>query len=142
MWLLDANLLIYSFREELPQHEKAREWLLRVLGKQAVGLPTLAETAFLRLVTKPLGPLTAAPWSEAWGFIGALLSHPQVRRIVPGARHPEILDQLARQHELRGDQLTDGWLAALALEQDAVMASADRGFARFTGLRWSNPLDP
>ena len=31
--------------------------------------------------------------------------------------------------------------AALAIENGAVLYTADRGFARFPGLRWCHPLD-
>jgi predicted nucleic acid-binding protein len=44
---------------------------------------------------------------------------------------------LAALHQSTG---TDAWLAALALEKDATLASADTGFSRFDGLRWINPL--
>jgi predicted nucleic acid-binding protein len=30
----------------------------------------------------------------------------------------------------------------LAIEHDCVWVSTDRGFARFPGLRWRNPLEP
>jgi hypothetical protein len=35
----------------------------------------------------------------------------------------------------------DAYLAALAIEHDAEWYSADRGFARFPGLRHRHPLD-
>ena len=141
MLLLDANILIYAFREELPQHTHARDWLLQVLtAREGIGVPTLAETAFLRLTTKPLGPLTAATWEAAWNFLTVLLEHRTARRVQPSARHPEILDRLAHHYDLRGDTIVDGWLAALALECDATFVSADHGFSRFEGLRWLNPI--
>ena len=55
MLLLDANILIYAFREELLQHASARAWLLSALsGGEPIGVPTLAEIAFLRLCTGPI----------------------------------------------------------------------------------------
>jgi uncharacterized protein len=139
--LLDANILIYAFREELPQHASARAWLLSALsGGEPIGVPTLAEIAFLRLCTKPLGPLNAATWEATWNFLAVLFGHRTSRRVVPGARHPELLDSLARRYGLKGDRLVDGWLAALALEQDATFISADHGFSRFEGLKRVNPV--
>jgi hypothetical protein len=32
--------------------------------------------------------------------------------------------------------------AAFAIEQNAELLTADGGFSRFTGLRFSNPLEP
>lgn len=141
MLLLDANILIYAFREELPQHVSARAWLLGALSaSDPIGVPTLAEIAFLRLCTKPLGPLKAATWEATWNFLAVLFGHRTSLRVVPGARHPELLDGLARRYGLKGDGLVDGWLAAVALEQDATFVSADYGFSRFEGLKWMDPV--
>jgi len=41
----------------------------------------------------------------------------------------------------RGDDVMDAHLAALAIEHGLILCSADRGFVRFRGLRWKNPLD-
>ena len=35
---------------------------------------------------------------------------------------------------------TDAHLAALAIENEAELCSADTDFARFRALRWTNPL--
>ncbi len=34
----------------------------------------------------------------------------------------------------------DVHLAALAIEHDLTLCSADNGFARYPGLKWLNPL--
>lgn len=39
------------------------------------------------------------------------------------------------------DLVPDAWLAALAIENDATLASLDRDFAWFRGLRWADPTD-
>jgi uncharacterized protein len=141
--LLDANILLYAFRKELPQHARARAWLLQSLtGRETVGVPTLSETAFLRLATKRLGPLEAATWDAAWDFISRLLEHRPAQRVTPGTNHPEIFDRLARRYGLHGDATIDGWLAALAIERGATFVSADGGFERFKEMRWLNPLRP
>jgi toxin-antitoxin system PIN domain toxin len=138
MTLVDANLLIYAFRQELPQHAASRKWLLELPGP--LGIPTLCEVAFLRLVTKRLGHLEAAPWSAAWEFLTRLLSRPGVRRIQPGQRHSEIFSRLVIANQITGDSLVDVWIAACALENQATLASVDRGFARFPELNWCNPI--
>ena len=35
---------------------------------------------------------------------------------------------------------TPGTLAAIAIEHGAVLATTDRDFSRFPGLKWTNPL--
>ena len=39
-----------------------------------------------------------------------------------------------------GNLVTDGQIAAVALEHDAVVHTADADFIRLAGLRWLNPL--
>jgi hypothetical protein len=36
---------------------------------------------------------------------------------------------------------TDAHLAALAIESNATLHTADTDFLRFPGLRWTNPLE-
>jgi uncharacterized protein len=35
----------------------------------------------------------------------------------------------------------DAYLAAIAIDRDAELITADRGFARFPDLRWRHPFD-
>jgi uncharacterized protein len=39
-----------------------------------------------------------------------------------------------------GNLTTDAHLAALAIEHQTELHSTDADFARFSGLRWKNPL--
>lgn len=40
-----------------------------------------------------------------------------------------------------GNNVPDAHIAALAMERDAVVHTSDRGFRRFPGLRWRDPLE-
>jgi hypothetical protein len=40
-----------------------------------------------------------------------------------------------------GNPTTDAHLAALAIEADATLHTADADFLRFRGMKWINPLD-
>jgi predicted nucleic acid-binding protein len=51
-----------------------------------------------------------------------------------------LLRQLLEPLGTAGNLTTDAHLAALALEHDAELCSADVDFSRFPGLRWFNPL--
>lgn len=42
---------------------------------------------------------------------------------------------------MRGNLVPDLDLAALAMEQSAVLVTFDRGFGRYRGLRWRSPSD-
>jgi len=45
-----------------------------------------------------------------------------------------------RRYQLTGNLVTDGQLAAIAVEHGLTLCSADTDFARFTDIRWENPL--
>ncbi len=45
-----------------------------------------------------------------------------------------------KRHQPRGNLITDAQLAALAIEHGIELCSADTDFARFTEVRWNNPL--
>ena len=59
----------------------------------------------------------------------------------PGERHWEILRSLMISGQVRGPLIMDAHLAALAIEHGATLATSDRDFARFSGLRILNPLE-
>jgi hypothetical protein len=140
MIIPDANVLIYAFRKELPQYSFASAWLQKALtGGELIGLVVPVELAFLRLMTKPLGGLPAAPWATAWAFIEALISVPNVRRIHAGSRHASLFSSLCS-NTGAGDGVTDLYIAALVLENHATLISADKGFGRFQKLKWVNPF--
>jgi predicted nucleic acid-binding protein len=43
--------------------------------------------------------------------------------------------------QVGGATITDAHIAACAMENAAVLYMADRDFARFSGLKFTNPLD-
>jgi predicted nucleic acid-binding protein len=63
-----------------------------------------------------------------------------VSELHPGPAHRTIFVRMARDYHLTGNDLSDAFVAAAAIEAGAILASTDRGFARFRGLRWVDPL--
>ena len=136
---VDVNVLLCGFREELSQHRQAREWIQAALSRHRLAIPTLTEVGFLRLATTRLGPLTAAPWEAAWAFLEALFQAGAVRA-GPEIHHASIFDELVRKYAWQGDKSSDAWLAALAIEQGAILVSADSDFRTIRELRWRHPF--
>jgi uncharacterized protein len=139
--LVDANLLIYAVHEGSAQHQVASSWLTEALnGSRRVGLPWQSLTAFMRIATHPRvfdRPLEPA---VAWARIEDWLASPVAWIPAPGPRFAALLGQLVTAHDIRGNLVPDAMLAALALEHGLVVCSNDTDFARFAGLRWTNPL--
>jgi toxin-antitoxin system PIN domain toxin len=137
----DVNLLLYAHFDVFEQHEPAREWWQGLLSdKHEVGIATIVVFGFVRVATnrrvfKP--PMTVV---DALGAVEGWLARPNVRVLVPGPRHLEIAFGLLRAAGTGGDLTTDAQIAALALEHQAELHSNDSDFARFSGLRWIDPL--
>jgi len=140
---VDANLLIYAVNAAAPQHIHAREWLdARMNSSDRVGLPWASLLAFLRLVTNPRIFPRPLGMAEAWNRIDAWLSRAPAWVPAPTQRHSEILARLLVAPGVHGNLVPDAHLAALAIEHGLELNSTDGDFARFTGLRWRNPLAP
>ncbi len=139
--LVDANLLLYATDEQSPYNRRAVGWIEEKLnGSRRVGLPWQSLAAFLRIATHPRilkQPLTPA---DAWGQVEDWLSAPAAWVPTAGPSYAALLGELIVGHEITGNLLPDAQLAALALEHGVAVCSADTDFARFTEVRWENPL--
>ena len=142
MILPDTNLLLYAFRNEFPEHGKARRWLDGLASDRGLlALHPLTVAAFLRLATRRLGPLPPAPSATALAFVVGL----EQRGIwlTETTDHTRLMGRLLQRHQISGDGIPDAWLAALAITQGLTLASHDQGFARFAPeLQWLDPLAP
>lgn len=68
------------------------------------------------------------------------LDQPVSTILQPGERHWDILRAVARDGQAVGPLFMDAVLAAIAMEHGATLCTTDRDFARFPGLKWTNPL--
>jgi uncharacterized protein len=138
----DVNLLIYAVNQNAPHHERARSWLESALsGSEPVGLPWLVLVAFLRLTTNKRifeSPLKA---THALDLVTGWLSQPCALALNPGERHWLILSRLLHRAGTAGNLTNDAHLAAIAIEHNACLYSADNDFRRFADLNFENPLD-
>ena len=139
--LIDANLLLYAADAAAPQHERAAGWLADQLnGTRRVGIPWESLNAFMRIATHPRAsehPLTP---DAAWQFVDDWLSVPTVWVPLPTDDHAAVFGALIEKYRLAGNLIPDGQLTALAIEHGLEVCSTDTDFARFSEIRWSNPL--
>jgi toxin-antitoxin system PIN domain toxin len=137
----DVNILVYAYDSNSPWHERARAWWEAALQQpRAIGLPWATSLGFIRVMTHRAILENPMPPRDAIGRVRAWLDHPRVRIVAPGDRHAEILFGLLLELGVAGNLTSDAHLAALAIEYQAELVSADADFARFPGLRWFNPL--
>jgi uncharacterized protein len=138
----DVNILIFAMREDSHHHEICRRLIEKMIaGDEEYGVIDYVVFSFLRLVTNSRVFETPTPLENALSFADMFRNQRNARVIVPRSRHWSIFNDLCQSASARGDLITDAWLAALAIEHDALWLSTDRDFARFPDLRWRNPLD-
>jgi predicted nucleic acid-binding protein len=87
-----------------------------------------------RVLANPMSVEAAVRHVRCW------IEQPPLRILQPGARFSELFLGYLERHGCGGNLTTDTHLAALAVEYQAVLHSADADFSRFSGLRWKNPL--
>lgn len=142
MKVVDANLLLYAIDQRSPRHRAARSWLERQLsGEDPVGFAWIVLLAVARLSTNRVvfeRPLSA---DRAFDVIDRWLAQPCAVIIHPGDRHAATVRRLLGPLGTAGNLVNDAHLAALAIEHGAELNSCDADFSRFSGLRWTNPLD-
>ena len=141
MIVVDANLLIYAYDLDSAHHKKSLSWLEELLsGVEAVGLPWQSVSAFLRVITNRRLPGTRVTLEQAVQVVDEWLQQPNVQVLVPADQHWSVLRQMILEGRASGPLVSDAEIAAITIEQGAVLHTTDRDFARFPGLRWKNPL--
>ena len=137
----DTNLLIYAYNDETERFEAARSWWEGLLsGAEPVGIPWAVSTAFLRLMTRPGAVNPPVTPERAVGYVREWFEVPHVVPIEPGPDHLAHLLRNLAAVGVGGNLVTDAHIAAVAMEYQAEVHSADADFGRFPGLRWRNPL--
>jgi uncharacterized protein len=136
----DANILLYAVNTASVHHDESLEWLERSLsGTETVGFAWAVLLAFIRVGTNRAILPNALSVDEATAQVEAWLGAPSAIVVEPTARHAELLRGLLLDSGTAGNLTTDAHLAALAIEHGAELASYDRDFGRFSGLRHRLP---
>jgi uncharacterized protein len=139
--VFDANVLIYAYDSGSAFHAKARAWVEDTFsGTEAVGIPWHAITAFLRIMTNKRLPGERFTLEQACQIVDGWFTQQNVRALAPGEHHWRLLRSLLIDGQAPGALANDAQIAALTIEYGGVLHTADRDFARFPGLRSTNPL--
>ncbi len=143
MIIPDVNVLVHGFKESAEHHHAARAWLDDALaGEEDLGLVELVLVGVIRLVTNPRIFQEPASATEALAFVAALRTAPRARALAAtDASWARMEGLVAQDRAIRGNLVPDAYLASIALAHGGTVATADRGFARFPGLRWFDPVD-
>lgn len=140
MILFDVNVVVALQRRDHDHHRIVRPWFdgLRASGA-TFGVPATVWASYVRLTTNSRVSPEPTPLVEAFGFIDDVVRQSGYRPIGPGPRHLDVFRAVCVDANARADLVPDAFLAAVAIENAATIASFDRDFARFEGLRWIIP---
>jgi toxin-antitoxin system PIN domain toxin len=137
----DVNLLVYAYDSHSPYHKKAVVWWEDCLaGRETVGIPWLVALGFVRIWTSPRTVPNPMTVHEACENVESWMERPMVRLLSPGPRHADLVFGFLRTEGRGGNLTADAHIAALALENNATVHTADTDFLRFRGVKWVNPL--
>lgn len=129
----DVNVLVAAFRGDHAHHELARCWIEQARAECASGaesfvlLPAIA-VSFLRLVTNSRVFVRPDEPAAAASFLDALLTSPGVEWREGGdwsSLRSRILGL-----ELRGNLVSDGWIAAATQSLGEHLVTFDEDFRR------------
>jgi len=141
MILIDVNVLVYAHREDVRGHLAYRKWVESVINDNTkYGFSELVLSGFVRVVTHP--KIFEAPSSlvQALTFANQIRSSAQAVCIAPGPKHWAFFLHCAENINATGNDVSDAYYAALAMEWDCQWVTTDKGFRRFKGLRVKHPL--
>lgn len=141
MILPDVNVLVYAFRRDARRHEQYAAWVDDVVnGAEELALVDTVLAGFVRVVTNPRFLEEPSEPSKAMAFVSALRAAERARWIPAGHQVWQSLERLvADDRGIRGNRVPDAYLAAVAITHGCRLATADRGFARYPGLRFFDP---
>jgi hypothetical protein len=140
--LPDVNVLVHAYRREAHAHDAYAAWLTTlVAGQDELALVDHCLTGFLRIVTNPRIFSDPAPTAEALTFVDRLRRAGRGRPVTATPATWDVFaGHIARDRGIRGNLVPDAYLAALAVSHGCRLATADRGFARYPGLEFFDPV--
>lgn len=128
----DVNVLVAAFRADHTHHTQAREWLSQARSECAQGQGTLTllpmvMTAFLRLVTNARVFAEPDAIGDAIVFLDVVLETPGAELGFCGQEWPQLRGRLLTLG-LRGNLVTDAWIASSVQSLSEHLVTFDRDF--------------
>lgn len=135
-FLPDVNIWVALSDPAHATHEQATEWLRSTHGASLLLCP-VTEAGFVRITTSPMVGKKSIP--DALRMLDAIAALPNVRHTPISLSLRELIHPIAsRLHGYR--QVTDALLLGLAICNDAVLVTLDRGIAALAGREYGKNL--
>jgi toxin-antitoxin system PIN domain toxin len=136
MLVPDLNVIINAETTTSEHYESARRWFDDVAnGSEAVSIPEPVFVGFVRITTGAGVKENRISPERAFEVCQALRQVPAFVPIAEGAGHWRLFRETVLRSGISGPDITDAYLAAYAMENDAIFVTFDGGFRRFPGLK-------
>jgi toxin-antitoxin system PIN domain toxin len=130
--IVDVNILVAAFASGHAFHDAARKWLTEALDSGGVGAPDVVWSGFMRIVTNPRIVAPAASWSEVRAFMDAVRYHRGYLNDIRGMKTPlQIFEVLCQSTGTLSGQVSDAYIAQVAIDHNAAVATWDKDFAAY-----------
>jgi len=143
MVVLDVNLLLATFLDGHPMHAKARAWLIDLLDTSQVVVPDVVWAGLARIATNPQIVTPPATWADVASFIVEVRAEPACQVEVRAMTSPlEVFLAICQAGGATGNKVSDAYIAAIAMENGASVATWDNDFKEFPVPLETFPLAP
>jgi toxin-antitoxin system PIN domain toxin len=137
-YLLDLNALIFLADPDGLHYRAMLKWF-DSSGKEDWGVCPLTEAGFVRVTTNPAYRGPTRTFAQATAILAEFATH-------PGYRYWSITDRWAvltapfSARVLGHQQVTDAYLLGLAIKEDGVLVTFDKGIKYLAGSDYSRNL--
>ena len=132
MIVVDVNVLVAAAWQDHEFHQAAAEFLSRSLEHDEVAVPDVVWSRLIRTATNPRVIQPTPDWPSINRFIQAIRSHPSYRMDVRAMTSPiTTFLVLCGSAGVKGNLVSDAYIAAIAMDYDATVATWDTDFERF-----------
>ena len=130
----DVNVLVSAYRPDHPHHLPARHWLDDTVrqaanGRTSLQLLGMVVTGFVRITTHPKIFHEIDPLQDVTDFLDSLLSSAGVQFRAQGSVWP-YFKELCLTQQIRGNLVSDAWIAATVMQSGETLCTFDRDFTR------------
>ncbi len=136
----DVNLLLYAYDVKSPFHERSRNWLETVLDEEQVFFSWHTITGFVRIVTHPSALANPTTVTKAVSIVNKWLELENTHLVSLEKKNWPLFAKMLVEGQANGNLVMDAHLAAMAASCGATLASTDRDFTRFPGIKTMNPI--
>lgn len=138
--LLDLNVLIALTDSEHIHRRKAERWFLSA-GKSNWGVCPLTEAGFIRITTNPSMLASKITTGRATAILQSLRAHPGYHYWPISDAESWVAVTSCFASRITGhQQVTDAYLLGMAIKEDGVLVTFDRGLKYLAGPEFRKNL--